>query len=259
MLYGIHMSTHEQIIADIRRDQQRLVQEQQQVQQALTLLPEMFTTLKGLDQLSELIWRQMLRQWNYEMQRIEAECPNIFFLSLSTTGKWKRLKPKNWVSQEFLLYLICQHPPGPHPVGEGYSLREAKDWWLTMSPWFNHLMTVLKFALPIGKAIGDIYDATGIGHIQKQIALMEEINTRIPELSKLNSLSEAALDPYLHRDQQVAGAALRALNQFLIKADASRTWGGLCKIATPDGNILWLCEKHRQEFEAKPLDQRYVR
>jgi internalin A len=259
MLYGIHISTHEQIIADIRRDQQRLLQEQQQVQQALALLPEMFTTVKGLDQLTELIWRQMLRQWNYEMQRLEAECPNLFFLSLSTTGRWKRLRPKNWVSQEYLLHLICQHPPGPHPVGEGYSLREAKDWWLTMSPWFNHLMTVLKYALPVGKALGGIYDATGLEQIQRQIALLEEINTRIPELSKLDSLNAAVPDPYLHRDQQVTGAALRALYQFLIKADASCTWGGLNKVATPDGNIFWLCEKHRQEFEAKPLDQRYVR
>ncbi len=88
---------------------------------------------------------------------------------------------------------------------------------------------------------------------------MEEINTRIPKLGKLDSLSEAASDSHLHHDQQVTGAALRALYQFLVQVDASRTWGGLSKVVTPDGNILWLCEKHRQEFEEKPLDQRYVR
>ena len=259
MLYCIHKSTHEQVIDDIRRDQQKILQGQQQAQQTLTLLPEMFTTLQGLDQLTQLIWRQMLRQWNYEMQRLEAECPNIFFLSISPTSKWKRLNPKNWVSQEYMLHLICQHPSGPHPVGEGYSLREAEDWWLAVSPWLNRVVNLLKVALPVGKAFGDIYDATGIEQIKKQIALMEEINTRIPKLGKLDSLSEAASDPHLHHDQQVTGAALRALYQFLVQADASRTWGGLSKVVTPDGNILWLCEKHRQEFEEKPLDQRYVR
>jgi hypothetical protein len=259
MLYGIHMSTHEQVIDDIRRDQQKALREQQQMQQTLTLLPEIFTTLKGLDQLTELVWRQMLRQWNYEMQRREAECPNIFFLTLSTKDKWKRFDPKNWVSQEYLLHLICQHPMVPHPVGDGYSLRDAKDWWLNIRPWFNRLVTTLKIVLPVGKAFGNIYDASGVEHIQKQIELMEEINSHIPELGKLDTLSEAVSNPHAHRDQEVTGAALRALYQFLIQADASRTWGGLSKVVTLDGNILWLCEKHRQEFETKPLDQRYVR
>jgi hypothetical protein len=127
-----------------------------------------------------------------------------------------------------------------------------------VSPWLNHLVTVLKIVLPVGIAIGNLYDATGIEQIQKQITLMEEINDRIPHLGKLDTLSEADPDPHLHRDQQATGAALRALYQFLIQADASRNWGGLCKIGTLDGNILWLCEKHRQEFETKPLDQRYV-
>lgn len=218
----------------------------------------MFTSMKGLNQLTELIWREMLRHWNYEMQRLEIECPNTFLLSPGASSKWRRLNPKNWVSQEYYLYLICQHPQGFHPAGDGYSLREAAGWWLSLSPWLNRLVTVLK-VLPVGKALGDIYDATGIEQIQKQIALMEEISNQIPHLGKLNTLSEAVPDPHLHHDQRVTGAALRTLHQFLLQADPSRNWGGLSEVVTLDGNILWLCEKHRQEFEARPLDQRYVR
>jgi internalin A len=259
MLYGIHVGTHEQVIADIRRGQQKLIQSQQQVEQTLTLLPEMLTTIKGLSQLTELIWRQTWRQWHYEMERVEVECPNTFYLSLGASGTAKRLHPKNWVSQEYKLHLICQHPPGPHPVGEGYSLREAKDWWLAISPWLNRLVAVLKVVLPVGTAIGTIYDTAGFEQIQKQLTLMEEISDRIPQLGKLNTLSEADPDPHLHRDQQATGAALRALHQFLVRADPSHNWGGLSRVVTLDGNVLWLCEKHRQEFAARPLDQRYAR
>jgi hypothetical protein len=35
--------------------------------------------------------------------------------------------------------------------------------------------------------------------------------------------------------------------------DEAHVWGGLNKTITPDGNILWLCDAHRQPFIAKPL------
>jgi len=38
------------------------------------------------------------------------------------------------------------------------------------------------------------------------------------------------------------GPALRALYSFLKEKDKAQQWGGLQKVVTPDGNILWLCE-----------------
>jgi len=106
LLYGIHISTHEQVMTDIKQGQQQLLQGQQQMLHVL--LPEMALRLQELNQQSELIWRMLMRQWNFEMQRIEAECPNVFFLTL---GSRQRFNPKNWVAQEYRLHLVCQHPP----------------------------------------------------------------------------------------------------------------------------------------------------
>src|SRR5258707_296447 len=53
--------------------------------------------------------------------------------------------------------------------------------------------------------------------------------------------------------RKIIGPALRALHSFRTRADAGRTWGGLQKTITPDGNILWLCAEHRKQYEAKPL------
>lgn len=63
------------------------------------------------------------------------------------------------------------------------------------------------------------------------------------------------LDPerILARTQQSTGAALRALHAFLVEADKKREWGGLLKTVTPDGNILWLCGRHRQPYEERML------
>ena len=187
LLYGIHTSTTEQVIADIRRDQQVLLQGQRIIQQDASGLPEMRQLLIEVNQRSELIWRELIRQWNVEMQREELECPSVFMLIL---GKSQRFNPKNWVSQEYQLYLICQHPEAPHQAGNGYSLREAKDWWITMSPWLNRLSILLKVGIPLTKAIGDVFDKIDVDQMKDQIALVEEITKDLPMLPMLDTLDD---------------------------------------------------------------------
>jgi small GTP-binding protein len=256
LIYGIHTSINEQVIADIRRDQQILLQEQRMIQRELTSLPEMRQLLIEVNQRSELIWRELIRQWNVEMQREELECPSVFILTL---GKSQRFNPKNWVSQEYQLYLICQHPEAPHQVGNGYSLREAKDWWITMSPWLNRLSILLKVGIPLTKGVGDVFDKIDIDQMKNQIALIEEIAKDLPMLPTLDTLDKSVPETHFQHEQQVIGPALRALHSFLIQSDPGKIWGGLDKTQTPDGNILWMCKHHRQPYAVKPLSQQYVR
>ena len=44
------------------------------------------------------------------------------------------------------------------------------------------------------------------------------------------------------------GAALRELRTVLDKVNTKRDWGGLRKVLTPEGDYLWLCEQHAQEY-----------
>lgn len=243
LLYGIHTSTDNQVIDDIRRGQQ-------QIAKRLDDLQKLDSILEKLNQQSELVARNFTRQWNLEMQKLETECPGTFFLTL---GSEKRINPKNWVSQEYKLYLVCQHPPGPHRVGDGYVLREAEEWWIKVNPWLNRVLTFLKFGLPIGRAIGAVYDEVALDHMKADLDLMDEITQHIPDVATFDALSTAAPEPDLNHEQRVIGPALRALHSFLKKADAACIWGGLQKTITPDGNILWLCAEHRKQYEAKPL------
>ncbi|MGB8509009.1 MAG: hypothetical protein WCD76_11550 [Pyrinomonadaceae bacterium] len=207
--------------------------------------------LEKLAQQSELIGRNFTRYWNFEMQRLEAECPSTFWLA--THGR-DALNLKDWVTQQYRLYLLCQHPPAPHTVGDGYLLRQSQEWWLTVSPWLNQLIKFIKFGVPMGKAVGAVYDETVFEKAKAQTDLMSEITKTIPQLAESSvamSFSESRLD--LAQDQQSVGAALRALYHFLDQADPTHTWGGLSRAITPDGNILWLCAEHRQQYEARPL------
>ena len=239
LLYGIHTSTDRQVMDDIKDGQKAALKKLDDLQKLDVLLAR-------LDQQSELIGRNFTRQWNLEMKKLEAECPNTFFLS---TKDGKLFNPKNWASQQYSLYLVCQHPPGPHQVGDGYHFRKAKEWWAEVSPWLNHLIKFIKFGVPMGKAIGALVDEVDIKQLQSYIDLMEEITKELPEIADLDSMDD--IDK--QSGQDAVGPALRALHSLLNEIDPSQKWGGLHKTPTPDGNILWLCGEHYKEYEVKPL------
>ena len=41
---------------------------------------------------------------------------------------------------------------------------------------------------------------------------------------------------------------LRALRKLLDEVDMKQEWGGLKKVLTPEGNYLWLCKEHAEEY-----------
>src|SRR6266704_2401120 len=247
LLYGIHISTDQQVMEDIQ-------QGQQEIKQSLKELEKLNVILGKLNQQSELIARNFTRQWNLEMKKMEAECPNTFFL---VSGDNKPFDPKNWVSRNYRLYLVCQHLPGPHQMGDSDQLRKSKEWWTTVGPWLNHLINFLKFAVPMGKAVGVVVEAVDIlpdiKQIQTNIDLLEQITQDLPDLASYDSMKDINEPTLTDKYQRTVGPALRALHNFLNEVDPSQLWGGLDNIVTPDGNILWLCDNHRQQYVVKPL------
>ncbi len=246
LLYGIHISTDQQVMADIQQRQHEIQQSLQPLQE----LRKLDIILGKLNQQSELIARNFTRQWNLEMEKMEAECPNTFFL---IPGENKPFDPKTWVSKDYRFYLVCQHPPDPHQVGDGYHLRRSKEWWASVRPWLNHLINFLKFAVPMGKVISGVYDAIDVKQIQAHIDLLEEIVKDLPEFPSLDEAKGVDVQTRPDLYQRTIGPALRALHSFLNEADPAQVWSGLYKTPTLDGNILWLCDQHRQQHVVRPL------
>ena len=225
MLFGIHPSTINSVLAEIR------------------------TLREGQDQLKELVGRNFTRMWNFEMRRLEAECPNTFFL---TPEKSQAFNPKNLAINEFRLRLICQHPPSPHATeGEGYKVRQSKEWWATVSPWLAQLTKFLKHAIPLGLAIGGVYDEKAMEDMKAGTNLLERIVDQLPaEIINPEDESKIRLAGRQGADlQALEGAALRALHKYLVDEDPSQTWGGLSRVVTLDGNILWVCDSHKKEYD----------
>lgn len=109
----------------------------------------------------------------------------------------------------------------------------------------------------MGKAVGVVVEAIDIlpeiKQIQANIDLLEQIVQDMPEFASYDSMKDIEEKTQTDQFQRTVGPALRALHSFLKEADPSQLWGGLDKIVTPDDNILWLCDKHRQQYIVKPL------
>jgi hypothetical protein len=129
--------------------------------------------------MSELLNRYFSRQWNYEMAKLGASCPNTFYLM---PGGKSIFNPRNWTSEPYQLYLVCQNPAEPHSVGKGYTLQKGEEWWLTMLPWINRLVKFLKFAIPMGKSIGLVYDEDAFDEIKNHYGLLEQIAKSLKEI-----------------------------------------------------------------------------
>ncbi len=255
LLYGLHMSTTPQVRAVVAAGQQEILQRLDSTQHKEDLLLSSNGTLlhllQRLNQLCEWHVRQFIRLWNFEMQKMGKECPNTFFLIPESIALFN---PKNWISHEYKLFLVCQYPQGPHCMhdSKGYDLRQ-KDWWIKVSPWLKCLVEFLKFGVPItGRVLNNTINEEIYKQPSKQIELLEQIVEDIPKIVEYDP-SSLAERHYLGDFEQGVGLALRALYDFLKEADPHQHWNGLQKVVTEDGNIFWLCEEHARPYQVQPL------
>jgi internalin A len=253
LLYGIHISTTQEVRAVVSAGQQEILQHLHVIEGKTDLLLYDNSMLwQRINQLCEWNIRQFTRLWNLEMRKMEAECPNTFYLIL---GSKTPFNPKNWISYDYKLFLVCQYPSGPHCIREskGYDLRQTKDWWIKVSPWLKYLIEFLKFGVPIaGKVLDIAVNEETYKQLGKQIDLLEQIIENIPQIAEHDPLS---LEERHHPGgfEQNIGPAMRVLHSFLKEADPHQYWDGLEKVVTEDGNILWLCHEHARPYQVHPL------
>lgn len=193
-------------------------------------------------QLSEQLTREATRTWNLLTSNLSSEAPSTFLLM---PGERSTFNPRNLFDTNFMLYLLCQHPAGPHLVkGEkGYPLPHGREWWIKVSPWLRELIKYLKY-VPKASGIAVAYDQNYYKTIELNVEIFKTALDITPELTDDLARHEIERMVDLGRPMEVQGAALRALYTFLKEADPTAHWCGLRKVATNDGNILWLCAEH---------------
>lgn len=84
--------------------------------------------------------------------------------------------------------------------------------------------------------------------IKNDLALTKALVDKLPEI-KFDDDKHSFIDDERHDETlKISGAALRMLHEFLKKKDPEQVWGGLTRITTPEGDVLWLCKEHIKEI-----------
>jgi hypothetical protein len=177
----------------------------------------------GQKELLELVQRGFTRQVQLEQANVDMECPNVFIL----TNAGRSVGGDN-----LELTLFCQAPGEWHSEGDPYKFEKPDEWLAGIAPYVGGLVKVLKFLPPA---------ALFKGALDNMAEITQNVESRSMRARGVAARDFLDLDP-------AEGSSLRALRYLLEQLDPPRQWRGLSKIITPEGHILWLCERQAKAY-----------
>ena len=234
MLFGLDWRVKDEVI--VRLDQLQAGQDE--------VISGIDETIAELRDLRAYAQREFSRHFR-TMQRLEeSHCPAVFVLRPKEQGRWRDLL----LGPKAELQLYCDAPGHWHPTAKGgrYDIEVTPEWLRTIAPHVRRMVEILKYVAPLvspvlGWSLPEIKKV-----VEDDIDLMKALVEKLPDIKVPD---EPGLKGSAERWPNPAeGAALRELRTVLDKVDTKRDWGGLRKVLTPEGDYLWLCEQHAQEY-----------
>jgi internalin A len=254
LLWGWSPRTRDMVLARIDQLSVQVRTHHETVVETLgDVLASSDATLQELVELRQLAQREFLNAFRREQRLADVQCPNVFVIVPRDRAGWQRAA-ELFRGQQYELQLYCQEPGCWHPTPDGgrYEISNPAEWLRRTAPLLKTLVNVLKFAAPIvGPWIG-MMDPKEYAHgVQYDVSLMKELVMKLPEVRVAKGADGSEASP-ANGDEgsEVQGAALRAVRALLDEKDPAQAWGGLERVVTPEGHVLWLCEHHAEGYRA---------
>jgi hypothetical protein len=149
----------------------------------------------------------------------------------------------------YRLTLWCEHPGYEHPWGPAaYDLDLNKEWLARIAPYAVLVFRTLQLIVPLAGAVAIAALPTAAqGSAQNHLEIMKAMVTDLPT----TKVTRAQAGPAGSAGQLTAaeGAALRAIRTIIFEHDRLRAFGGLRRVQTPAGDLLWVCENHYPDYD----------
>jgi len=105
----------------------------------------------------------------------------------------------------------------------------------------------LRLIIPIAGAVaGVVWSERELQGIQHEIELTKTLAEKLLPEDNDTYKSDINNGKGLTHAQ---GEGLRALRALLLKNDPARRFGGLRRVRTPSGDLLWICRRHHPEYD----------
>jgi internalin A len=181
-----------------------------------------------------------------------TDCPRMFTLSAAARTLKTRLRSDQ---HQYKLTLWCEHPGQEHPWEPGsYDIREPREWVIRIAPYARVVLAILKVAVPaVGSIVGG-YDPIVTQPIaQGYLSATEAVLGALPSGDSTGqavgsgdqgAAREAGAVGHEGGLPVAEGEGLRALRATIFANDEARAFGGLRRVMSPAGDLLWVCAHH---------------
>lgn len=194
------------------------------------------------------------RMWNLLDAQYQTRCPRVFTLTPARTS-WQP------GYQRFVLRLYCEEPGAWHPLpgDEGtYAVTRVDPWLAALNRHLTRVLALLTAAAPL---VGPILGVSA-HYLQGQLAndvegmkeLLASLPTRLPlPEDQVNQVASNSGNDWSKPSIRAENDAdFRAIADFLHQIDQHDKWGGLSRVTTPEGRVLYLCRDHLERYQLIP-------
>ena len=163
LLEGIHYTTLDRLDAKVDASSQ--------------IVGEKPRVASKIQQLAEQSCASRRAMWNLLTSSLFSEAPSVFVLM---PGDRRAYDPRGLFSEDYELYLLCQHPAGPHMVAgeKGYPAPKDREWWRQVRPWLRQLSKILKFV----PKLSDVAKAVRRAVVTRSIQLSVELSSAVADI-----------------------------------------------------------------------------
>jgi hypothetical protein len=190
------------------------------------------------------IVQDQLRRWTVSYETISGT-PRFF--TLTPVSKHGLDKAAVW-RDTYQLTLWCEHGDRPHPWRPAhYEFSKPRDWLITVAPYALGVLQILRVVVNVAAPIGTLADVD-LASIKDDLDAMDKLLDQLPtQLPDAPAAPGQAAQPI-----QADGPELRALRALLTELDPNRTFNGMHVVATPSGDIRWVCQDHYAAYNPGP-------
>jgi hypothetical protein len=191
------------------------------------------------DSRAEAAWyhRNMLKEVRQLQAQSEAKCPSVFTL---TRASGRSYRPG---IHRLELRLYCEQPGAFHATPEPpYTIKQPDRWLVTIGPYLNVLLIMLKHVVPLTGPVLGLASEQLAKQLADETKLMTELVKQLPEAVDVDQLQIAEVQ------RSKLDVDYRALCSLLHEVDPGAHWAGLSRTRTPEGDVLWLCRDHAQQY-----------
>ena len=198
----------------------------------------------------QFIQRAFVDEWNKAQEVEEQSCPTVFAL-FPVDG------PTITRTSTMRLQLYCMHPSCWHGIGEdgACQFQPLKQGWTNAARWTHRAVKWLRPAamlLPGGVELAGEY-SEALKHTaeaaRNELKLTADLFKELEKLPASDDEEGATLAHSVLAREYRGVTALRELKTFLDDLDFPvKPYGGLRRVRTPEGHLLWLCGQHAAEF-----------